>query len=185
MTNYCSRLLGLPALDSARIEVFHCRLECEPTRSDAASSALQKYPGHVECLHSAMTNAERIFRHVESYFKACHSPLMPTRSEHSFEIFVNFNSSMTKRILFSTNYDEKRSRLAEHERKSSLIIETAVFFVRPRVCDKYAFNQRHHIRITRSATAETLHAFRFASALPSPDDNRFLWSVAPRNVGDG
>lgn len=74
---------------------------------------------------------------------------MPTRSEHSFEIFVNFNSSMTKRILFSTNYDEKRSRLAEHERKEFINHrDGGVFCERPRVCDKYAFNQRHHIRIT-------------------------------------
>lgn len=69
--------------------------------------------------------------------------------------------------------------------KSSLIIETAVFFVRPRVCDKYAFNQRHHIRITLLPPPKLYTHSAGASALPSPGDNRFLWSVATRNFGAG
>lgn len=176
MTNYCSRLLGLTALDSGGIDGSSA-VDWSVNRRCVIGAAKVS-----TCLHSAMTNAERIFRHVESYFKACHSPLMPTRSEHSFRIFVNFNSSMTKRILFSTNYDEKRSRLAEHERKEFINHrDGGVLFCAPssvrQICLQSASPHPHNCH-RRNST-------RIPFSRPLCPRPMITDSFAPRNVGAG
>lgn len=109
-------------------------------------------------------------------------PLIPTRREHSFEIFVNFDSFMTRGFYFRQIMMKKYLVSLNRNVKSSLIIETALFFVRPssvrQICLQSASPHPHN----SLATAETLHAFFFRVRSALANDNRFLWSVAPRNA---